>query len=69
METDPTLLQIVELKAQRGQLGSETEPRARAAQGSSELTTYSSIHLPAITVIESASGTVELVEAVFPGIG
>ena len=66
--TDPTLLRIAELEAQLSQLRAEREPRARAAQASRELGTYSSIPLPAVTAIESASGTVESVEALFPGV-
>ena len=67
-QTDPTLLRMAELEAQLSQLGAEREPRARAAQASRKRGTYSSIPLPAVTVIERASRTMEPVEALFPGV-
>ena len=68
LQTDPTLLRIAELEAQLSQLRAEREPRVRAGQASRELCTYSSIPLPVVTAFESASGTAESVEALFPGI-
>jgi len=68
LQTDPTLLRIAELEAQLSQLWAEREPRVRAGQASRELGTYSSIPLPVVTEFESASGTAESVEALFPGV-